>query len=137
MRLQGMGRIDNIRTNEALIETWITAIVALGYADNDVEIAAKDINKIQSQILGEFSIEDTRAFVYLVRDRFPEEIAAFIRYVELKEKYTEDAITFAVLQELQDITEMCIRDRTKHTPIRVTGENIFFWGISCNCKQPV
>ena len=33
MRLQGMGRIDNIRTNEALIETWITAIVALGYAD--------------------------------------------------------------------------------------------------------
>ena len=105
MRLQGMGRIDNIRTNEALIETWITAIVALGYADNDVEIAAKDINKIQSQILGEFSIEDTRAFVYLVRDRFPEEIAAFIRYVELKEKYTEDAITFAVLQELQDITE--------------------------------
>ena len=42
MRLQGMGRIDNIRTNEALIETWITAIVALGYADNDVEIAAKD-----------------------------------------------------------------------------------------------
>ena len=54
MRLQGMGRIDNIRTNEALIKTWITAIVALGYADNDVEIAARDINKIQSQILGEF-----------------------------------------------------------------------------------
>ena len=45
-----------------------------------------------------------RSFILLEID-FRRNCSFYTLYVELKEKYTEDAILFAVLQELQDITE--------------------------------
>lgn len=104
-RLDGHDDIDNILPNESLIEQWVTAIAALGYNDGDVKSAAADINELQSQILGDASIEDTRAFVYLAHDRFADEVAAFSKYVELRNSEPEDAVIYAVEEELRYVEQ--------------------------------
>ena len=104
-RLDGHDDIDNILPNENLVEQWVTAIMALGYNDGDVESAAADINELQSQIMGNVSIEDTRAFVYLAHNRFADEVAAFSKYVELRESESEDVIIYAVKEELQYVEQ--------------------------------
>ena len=103
-RLVGHNEIDTILTNDALVDKWLTGIMALGYNDCDVEKAAQDIYEMKSAILGEISIEDIRALVYLVNYRFAEEILAFTRYVELREK-DESKIVSAVKEELDLVEE--------------------------------
>lgn len=103
-RLAGHDEIDTILTNDALVDKWITGIMALGYNDCDVEKAAQDIYEMKSAILGEISIEDIRALVFLVNYRFAEEITAFIRYVELREK-DEAKVISAVKEELNLVEE--------------------------------
>ena len=103
-RLVGHDEIDTIFNNEALVEKWLTGIMALGYNDCDVEKAAQDIYEMKSALLGEISIEDIRALVYLVNYRFAEEILAFTRYVELREK-DEAKVISAVKEELNLVEE--------------------------------
>ena len=103
-RLVGHDEIDTILTNDALVDKWITGIMALGYNDCDVEKAAQDIYEMKSALLGEISIEDIRAFVCLVNYRFAEEIKAIIRYVELREK-DEAKVISAVKEELNLVEE--------------------------------
>ena len=103
-RLAGHDEIDTILNNDALVEKWLTGIMALGYNDGDVEKAAQDIYEMKSALLGEISIEDIRAFVYLVNYRFAEEITAIIRYVELREK-DEAKVISAVKEELNLVEE--------------------------------
>ena len=103
-RLVGHDEIDTILTNDALVEKWLTGIMALGYNDCDVEKAAQDIYEMKSALLGEVSIEDIRAFVYLVNYRFAEEITAFTRYVELR-KEDDSKILSAVVEELNLVEE--------------------------------
>ena len=103
-RLVGHDEIDTILTNDALVDKWLTGIMALGYNDCDVEKAAQDIYEMKSAILGEISIEDIRALVYLVNYRFAEEILAFTRYVELREK-DEAKVISAVKEELNLVEE--------------------------------
>lgn len=103
-RLVGHDEIDTILTNDALVDKWLTGIMALGYNDCDVEKAAQDIYEMKSALLGEISIEDIRAFVCLVNYRFAEEITAFIRYVELREK-DEAKVISAVKEELNLVEE--------------------------------
>ena len=102
-RLVGHDEIDTILTNDALVDKWLTGIMALGYNDCDVEKAAQDIYEMKSALLGEISIEDIRALVYLVNYRFAEEIMAFTRYVELRNE-DESKILSAVKEEL-DLVE--------------------------------
>ena len=98
-RLVGHDEIDTILTNDALVDKWITGIMALGYNDCDVEKAAQDIYEMKSALLGEISIEEIRAFVYLVNYRFAEEIMAFTRFVELRNE-DDSKILSAVEEEL-------------------------------------
>ena len=103
-RLVGHDEIDTILTNDALVEKWLTGIMALGYNDCDVEKAAQDIYEMKSALLGEISIEDIRALVFLVNYRFSEEVTAFTRYVELQNE--DDAeILSAVEEELSFVEE--------------------------------
>ena len=103
-RLVGHDEIDTIFNNDAMVEKWLTGIMALGYNDCDVEKAAQDIYEMKSTLLGEISIEDIRALVFLVNYRFAEEISAFTRYVELREKDDADIIS-AVKEELNLVEE--------------------------------
>ena len=98
-RLVGHDEIDTILTNDALVDKWITGIMALGYNDCDVEKAAQDIYEMKSALLGEISIEDIRALIFLVNFRFSEEVTAFTRYVELRNE-DDSKILSAVEEEL-------------------------------------
>ena len=102
-RLEGKGNIDTINPNFVLINKWVTAIMALGYNDGDAERAAQDIYEIQSS-LADVSIEDIRALVNLVNCRFPDEISAFTKYVELREQEAA-VIIHAVKEELSYVEE--------------------------------
>jgi hypothetical protein len=102
-RLVGHNEIDTILTNDALVDKWITGIMALGYNDCDVEKAAQDIYEMKSALLGEISIEEIRAFVYLVNYRFAEEIMAFTRYFELRNE--DDAEILSAVKEELDFVE--------------------------------
>lgn len=103
-RLVGHDEIDTILTNDALVDKWITGIMALGCNDSDIEQAAQDIYEMKSALLGEVSIEDIRALVYLVNYRFAEEIMAFTRYVELRNE-DDSKILSAVEEELSLVEE--------------------------------
>ena len=104
-RLVGHDDIDTILDNNALVDRWITVIMALGYNDSDVELAAQDIYEMKSSLFGEISIEDIRALVFLVNYIFPEEVMAFTKYVELREEKAEAVVIAAVEEELSYVEE--------------------------------
>lgn len=103
-RIAGLGDIDNITSNELLIQHWMTAISVLGKNDENVELAAEELNTIQS-IFGQASIEDTRAFLFLASNRFCEEIAAYCKYLELKDNEQESIVLLEVAELLESIEE--------------------------------
>ena len=103
-RIAGLGDIDNISSNELLIQHWMTAISVLGKNDENVELAAEELNTIQS-IFGQASIEDTRAFLFLASNRFCEEIAAYCKYLELKDDEQESIVLLEVAALLESIEE--------------------------------
>lgn len=98
-RLEGWDSIDNILSNNDLISKWLTCIMALGYNNDDAEAASQDIFEFQS-LLG-ISIEDIRARVSQVQNRFGDEIAAFLKYVELRNTRDIEAVVQAVSEELE------------------------------------
>ena len=98
-RLSGWNSIDNVLNNNALIDRWITDIMALGYNNCDINAAAQDIFDLQSSLM-EVSIEDIRARLSLSFNRFGDEIAAFQRYIELHDE-DEETIEKEVASELE------------------------------------
>jgi hypothetical protein len=86
-RVIGWENIDPTLSHSALIDRWLTEIMALGYNDFNVETAAMDIFELQQPLMGvlisEKYLEDYRASVFLCNNRFCEEISAFQKYVEL------------------------------------------------------
>lgn len=103
-RIYGLDRIDNILTNDVLISRWLTCIMALGYNQNEIEAAAQDIFEMQAYFSNN-SIEDVRARVCQSQVRFGEEIAAFMRYVEMRDSESDAAIERAVAEELELVEE--------------------------------
>ena len=103
-RLVGHGDIDTVYPNHVMIEKWLTAIIALGYNDCDIELAAQDIYEMKS-MFDDVSIEEIQAFVSLVNFRFPEEMLAFSKYVELHEEEEESVVISAVNEELSYVEE--------------------------------
>lgn len=103
-RLLGHDDIDNQLTNNALIDRWLTCIMALGRNNSDVEAAAQDILKVQSMLF-DISIEDIHARVSQVLCRFGDEVAEFSKYVELRDTADDDTIREAVEEELDWVLE--------------------------------
>lgn len=99
-RLIGHAKIDTIQDNDALIEKWTCSIVSLCYNNCDIELAAQDIYNMNTIFFGKASIEDIRASLFFINYRFPEEITAFSRYLELREE-VDSVILFAVKEELK------------------------------------
>ena len=80
--------------------------MALGFNHQNVETAVQDIYKLQASMMecGMIpvrSIDEMRARVFLSWNRFSSECMAFERYVELRDAETEDAVLFAVREELE------------------------------------
>ena len=104
-RLTGWDNIDPTLANFALIERWLTEIMALGNNDDNNEAAAKYIFELQGATKGESVykryLEDCRESVFLCYNRFTDEISAFQKYLELKDKESENVIIYAVEKELE------------------------------------
>lgn len=98
-RLEGWDAIDNIHSNNELIQQWVTDIMALGFNGGNVEDAANDIADLQP---GK-SIEDIRARVLLSFNRFGEEVAAFQSYVECRDEDDDETIIKKVREELEGV----------------------------------
>ena len=108
--IEGIGRIDDIYSNDNLVnDIWLTDIMALGFNESNFEAAAQDIYEIQKPMMGTLvpvkSIEEYRARVYLTYNRFSSEVMAFERYVELRDTESEEAVLFAVREELEGVEE--------------------------------
>ncbi len=104
--IKGIGKIDNVYDNDVLVNNWLTDIMALGFNHQNVETAGQDIYELQVPMMecGMIpvrSIEEMRARVFLTWSRFSTECMAFERYVELRETESEDAVLFAVREELE------------------------------------
>lgn len=104
-RLKGMDNIDNIYSNDALVKRWLTDIMALGFNNCDVNIAALDIFDIQSEYDQMLSIEDLRARVSLTLNRFGEEAAAFMKYSEMHGIIDDDALLASIQDDLDLVEE--------------------------------
>lgn len=107
--IQGHDNIDNMLDNDVLVNNWLTDIMAIGFNRQNLEAAAQDILELQLPLMdcGMIplkTIEDIRARVYLTFNRFSSEAFAFEKYVELREDEKEDAVLYAVKEEL-DMTE--------------------------------
>jgi hypothetical protein len=104
-RLVGWENIDPTLANFTLIDRWLTEIMALGYNDLNIEAASKDIFELQRPMMGvlipEKFLEDYRASIFLCNNRFTDEISAFKKYVELRDKESDKVILYAVKQELE------------------------------------
>ena len=101
--------IDNMLDNHTLVNNWLTDIMALGFNHQDLEAASQDIHELQMSLMEMGliplkTIEDIRARVYLTFNRFSSEAFAFEKYVELRDSESEDAVLYAVREEL-DMTE--------------------------------
>ncbi len=92
-RLEGMGPVDNILSNSALIERWLTDIMVLGHNHGDIEAAVKEFHEIQYPYVGEQSFEELRNRLYLSSNRFWDEIMAYQSFTDhLGELEEEDII---------------------------------------------
>lgn len=109
LHIEGHDNIDNMLDNNTLVNNWLTDIMALGFNHQDLEAASQDIHELQVPLMeiGLIplkTIEDIRARVYLTFNRFSSEAFAFEKYVELRDSESEDAVLYAVREEL-DMTE--------------------------------
>lgn len=109
LHIKGHDNIDNMLDNHTLVNNWLTDIMALGFNHQDLEAASQDIHELQVPLMEMGliplkTIEDIRARVYLTFNRFSSEAFAFEKYVELRDSESEDAVLYAVREEL-DMTE--------------------------------
>lgn len=106
LHIAGLDNIDNMLDNQTLVSNWLTDIMALGFNHQDLEAASQDIHELQVPLMeiGLIplkTIEDIRARVYLTFNRFSSEAFAFEKYVELRDSESEDAVLYAVREELE------------------------------------
>lgn len=106
LHIAGLDNIDNMLDNQTLVNNWLTDIMALGFNHQDLEAASQDIHELQVPLMeiGLIplkTIEDIRARVYLTFNRFSSEAFAFEKYVELRDSESEDAVLYAVREELE------------------------------------
>ena len=104
--IKGCGNIDNMLDNYTLVNNWLTDIMAIGFNHHDFEAASQDILEIQFPLMKAGliplkTIEDIRAPIYLTYNRFSSEAFAFEKYVDLRETEKEDAVLYAVREELE------------------------------------
>lgn len=93
-RLEEMGPVDNILSNSALIERWLTDIMVLGHNHGDIEAAVKEFYEVQQPFVGEQSLEGLRCRLYLSSNRFWDEIMAYQSFTDhLGEWGAEDIIS--------------------------------------------
>lgn len=109
LHIAGHDNIDNMLDNQTLVNNWLTDIMSLGFNHQDLEAASQDIHELQVPmmeigLIPLKTIEDIRARVYLTFNRFSSEAFAFEKYVELRDSESEDAVLYAVREEL-DMTE--------------------------------
>lgn len=109
LHIESHDNIDNMLDNHTLVNNWLTDIMALGFNHQDLEAASQDIHELQVPLMeiGLIplkTIEDIRARVYLTFNRFSSEAFAFEKYVDLRDSESEDAVLYAVREEL-DMTE--------------------------------
>ena len=104
-RLEGWDNIDQTLFNSTLIKRWLIEIMALGNNDDNVEAAAHYIfkNYKRGELDNERCLDDCRASVFLCYNRFTDEISAFKKYLELKDKESEKVIIYAVKEELESV----------------------------------
>lgn len=107
--IKGFDNIDNMLDNHTLVNNWLTDIMSIGFNHQDLEAASQDIHELQVPLMeiGLIplkTIEDIRARVYLTFNRFSSEAFAFEKYVDLRDSESEDAVLYAVREEL-DMTE--------------------------------
>lgn len=108
-RVIGWDSIDPELANFSLIERWVTDIMAIGFNDHELNKASLDIYELQKPLegvtLAEVNLENIRGRITLSASRFPEEIEAFRRYVELRDSESDEVILFKVREEIQHIEE--------------------------------
>lgn len=108
-RIKGRGNIDTVLSNSALVDCWLTDIMALACNDSNVENAVNAVYELQKPLMGtvipEKSIEDYRARIFLSSNRFSDEIFAFQKYVELKDSASEEVVVWKVKEELEGVEE--------------------------------
>lgn len=104
--IKGCGNIDNMLDNHTLVNNWLTDIMAIGFNQQNFEAASQDILELQIPLMEAGliplkTIEDLRARVFLTYSRFSSEVFAFEKYVELRDTEKEDAVLYAVREELE------------------------------------
>lgn len=102
-RLEGMGPIDNILNNSALIERWLTDIMVLGYNHGDIEAAVKEVYDVQYPYVGEQSFEELRNRLYLSSNRFWDEIMAYQSFADHLGELEEEDILALVEKWLEPV----------------------------------
>jgi len=108
-KISGWNDIDPDLPNSSLIERWVTDIMAIGFNNYDLNKASLDIYEMQKPLEGltipHVLLENIRGRVSLTLNRFSDEIEAFIRYVELRDKESDDIILFKVQEEQKFVNE--------------------------------
>ena len=102
-RLEGIGPIDNILNNSALIERWLTDIMVLGYNHGDIEAAVKEVYEVQYPYVGEQSFEELRNRLYLSSNRFWDEIMAYQSFADHLGELEEEDILALVEKWLEPV----------------------------------
>lgn len=103
-RIVDIERVDNLCSNDTIVKRWLTDIMALGYNENDIELAAQDILEIGNPFETQ-SIEDLRGRLFLSQNRFCDEILAFQAYVNDRDHLDDEALLEHVREELADVEE--------------------------------
>ena len=103
-RIAEIERVDNLYSNDTLVKRWLTDIMALGYNENDIELAAQDILELGNPF-EEQSLENLRGRLYLSLNRFCDEILAFQTYVKDRDFMDDEALLEHVREELTDVEE--------------------------------
>ena len=103
-RIAKIEQVDNLYSNDALVKRWLTDIMALGFNENDIELAAQDILEVGNPF-EEQSLENLRGRLFLSRNRFCEEILAFEAYVKARDFEDDETILNMVHDELADVED--------------------------------
>ncbi|QEN03312.1 hypothetical protein EW093_00855 [Thiospirochaeta perfilievii] len=108
-QLVGVGDIDPEIENSDLIERWLSEIVAIGFADYDLNSASlklfETLNPIKNSAFKKVNLDDIRSRISLSYQRFSAEVQAFINYIELKGKESDEVILYKVKEELNYVDE--------------------------------
>ncbi len=103
-RLEGKECIDPALTNSNLVERWLNDIMAIGFNDDDLEAAARDIYESMKPLEGVtiplVLLEDIKGRVFWSSNRFFDEIEAFKAYVELRKTASGEILLHEVKKAL-------------------------------------